>query len=587
MTLEDRIARARFVPPAVRGFFGMPGSRPWLVLFCLGVASIAEGLGFASLLPVLAIATGEGAGGSGLQRAILDLVEGFGFEAGFGTLATVVAAAMVFKALVMVAVYRVVAATASGVTAELRRQLVANLLRARWPYFVRQPAGRFANAMGVEAIRCGNGYLVSANFFVFTIQSLAYLAVAFLVSWRIAAMALVIGGIVALVLHGFVRRARKSGFKSTRRSADMTVLLADTLASIKPIKAMGRERGFLGYIDRHVQAVRRALRQQMADREALSSLQEALMAALLAFGFWLAHGVFEVPAAQLVVSGLLLARAATTVNKVQKAYQASAQLWPSYEHVSAIVAETAAMAEEADGGTPPRLVHGIRFEKVSFAHGERPVFRDLDLDIPAGRITVLTGPSGVGKTTLVDLVLGLLDPGSGRILVDGVPLSRIDRRAWRRILGYAPQDPVLLHASVRENLTLGDSSVEEEAILRALAVAEARGFVERLPEGLETVVGERGAALSGGQRQRLALARALVHRPRLLVLDEVTSALDAETEKRICDNLVAMPDRPTILAVTHRPAWLAIADRIVELGEGGRVQVRARAEAGSATAVRS
>lgn len=579
MALKDRIAHARFVPPAVRSFFGMPGSRPWLVLFCLGVASVAEGFGFASLLPVLAIATGEGTGGSGLQRAVSGLVEGIGLEAGFGTLATLVAAAMVCKALIMMAVYRVVASTAARVTAELRRQLVANLLRARWPYFVRQPSGRFANAMGIEAIRCGNGYLVSANFFVFAIQSLAYLIVAFFVSWQIAVMALAIGGLVALLLHGFVRRARRSGLRSTRRSADMTVLLTDTLAAIKPIKAMGRERGFLDYIDRHIQAVRRALRRQMADREALSNLQEALMAVLLAFGFWLAHGVYGVPAAQLVVSGLLLARTTATINKVQKAYQASAQMWPSYEHLAAILAETATMAEETGGIEPPRLVRGIRFEKVSFAHGERPVFRELDLDIPAGCITVLTGPSGVGKTTLVDLVLGLLEPDSGRILVDGVPLAAIERAAWRRILGYAPQDPVLLHASVRENLSLGDAAVDEAAILRALTIAEARDFVARLPEGLETVVGERGAALSGGQRQRLALARALVHRPRLLVLDEVTSALDAETEERICDNLVSMADRPTVLAVTHRPAWLAVADRIVEFGDDGRVRVRERAAA--------
>jgi len=572
--LTDRSPPSRFVPAAITGFFSMPGSRPWLVLSCLFVASTLEGFGFATLLPVLAIAANQQGEPSALHKMVLEAVEALGLGSDFSSLLAIVAVIMVAKAGLMILVYRIIATTASGVTAELRRNLVANLLRARWLYFVRQPSGRFANAMGVEARRCADGYMVSANFLVFGIQSVIYLVVAFLVSWKIAALAAAVGAFVSALLYGFIRRSRQADRKRARRTQDMTVLLGDTLANIKPIKAMGRTDTFLGYIDSRIQLVRKAIRRQLADREALSSLQEMLLVIFLALGFYFARGFWQVPVAELVVSGLLLARTVSSLNKVQKAHQRAVQYEASFEHVRDIIAETAAMAEPVAGNPPPPLTHGLTFEKVGFVYDDVPVFTDLDLFLPARRITVVTGPSGAGKTTLVDLLLGFLEPQTGRILVDDIPLGEIDRQAWRRLIGYAPQDLTLLHATVRENLTLGDPEISDADIARALELASASEFVARLPHGLETQIGEKGLRLSGGQRQRISLARALAARPRLLILDEVTSALDAETERRICRNLGALRgEELTIIAITHRPVWLELADRLVEM-EVGRVQAR-------------
>lgn len=203
---------------------------------------------------------------------------------------------------------------------------------------------------------------------------------------------------------------------------------------------------------------------------------------------------------------------------------------------------------------------------ISFAFGDNQVLENISMEVPANQVTVIMGVSGVGKTTLTDLLLGLYRPDEGEILIDGIPLEQIDLHAWRAMIGYVPQELILFHDTVLANVTLGDESLSAERAQAALEAADAWEFVSALPEGMMTHVGERGAKLSGGQRQRIALARALVHNPALLILDEVTSALDPETEAAICRNIRDLADSVTILAITHRPAWVDAADRVYELG---------------------
>jgi ATP-binding cassette subfamily C protein len=195
------------------------------------------------------------------------------------------------------------------------------------------------------------------------------------------------------------------------------------------------------------------------------------------------------------------------------------------------------------------------------------------MTFPAGLFTAVVGPSGTGKTTIADLVIGLLQPQKGEVWIDSLPLSQVDMRIWRRMIGYVPQETFLLHDTVFINVALGDKDVTPNDVEDALRAAGAWEFVSALEKGVNSVVGERGHKLSGGQRQRIAIARALVHNPRLLILDEATTALDPENEAAICETLRKLSGEITILAISHQPAMLEVADQAYRLQDGSVVQV--------------
>jgi len=553
----------------VRMFFRAEGTNPWAVLISLLLAGLAGGIGLVSLLPLLTVAIDGGQGNdSVVTEAVKSGLATVGLEPELLPLLVLIVVAVSMKSALMFVAMRYVGYASVTVAMGLRAQLIKQLMDVEWSYFVSLPLGRIANSVSLDAYRSGQTYVVAANLVASLIQTTIYTVLALAVSWQLAVLALLIGGSVALSLHFLVRIAQKAGFRETQQTRELATFLTDALNSIKPLKAMSRQARFARLFDSKLRSVSKALRRQIISREARQSSEEILIMLCLGVAFYLAIAVGSYQVSEVLVMGVLLSQTTRNIGKIQNSFQKAVVLRAPYRAVQELIAETKKASERTGGQRPPALNEACRLESVAFSFGGKPVLRDANMEIPAGRITVLTGPSGAGKTTITDLILGLHHPDDGRVLIDGAPLDELDLNAWRAMIGYVPQELILFHDSVFTNVALGGEQLGETEVRAALEAAGAWEFVSAMPEGMMTGVGEKGTKLSGGQRQRIALARALVIKPRLLILDEVTSALDPDTERELCRGISRLSKDMAILAITHRPAFLEIADQVYRLEDG-------------------
>jgi ATP-binding cassette subfamily C protein len=556
----------------IRIFFRENVANPWVVLLALLAAGFAGGIGVGSLLPLISVTAGGGAETDTVfGRAVTDALATVGLTPTLLPILMIVVGGITVKCLLTLAAMRYVAHASAAVTTLLRAQLLRSLLNAEWSHFITQPIGTIANAASLEATRSGRAYTMAANFLANAIQALIYIGVAFAVSWKLSVLAVVFGVGIAAALQFLVRMAKQAGLRETTRTRELLVFLTDAFNSIKPLKAMAKQGHFAALCDAKIRSLNKALRRQITTIEARRNLEEILTAICLGGAFYVAVSVYGYTLSEVLVVGVLLSQTTRNIGRIQDNLQKAAVVESPYRALRKMIAEAEAAQEHAGGSLKPRLERGCVLEDVSFSYPGKAVLQNAHLEIEAGRTTVLLGPSGSGKTTLTDLIAGLLRPTGGDIQIDGVSLQDIDLAQWRKMIGYVPQELVLFHDTIAANVTLGNPTLGEEDVRAALRAAGALEFVDGLNEGIHSTVGEKGFKLSGGQRQRIALARALATRPRLLILDEVTSALDPKTEADLCQSLKSLKTearRLTILAITHRPAFLDIADRVYRVTDG-------------------
>ena len=556
------------MPTLLRLFLDAKRSTSIVVIACLLIASIVEGIGFSSAIPLLSVATGlESGQDSQITTYAREIMTSLNLPMSIGILLGFFIATMILKSLLTFLAMAYVGSAVAGFSTKLRLQIIKNIFNVQWRYFVHNPIGRNTVAVG-QAHLASNAYRLTAALIAGTVQSLVYLTVAFFISWPLALVAIAIGLFIVVSLHFLVRITRKTGARLNQYSRELTIFLTDTLINIKPLKAMTRDSAFSDLVERTLKSIKKAMLRNVISREALKNSQDILITLILGVGFYLAIIVWKVPIIELGVIGVLLKKTTNNITKMQRGYQEAVTYEQPYLDVRALIDETAGMPEKNPGMAKATLEEGCRLQDIKFGYDDNEVLHKASLEIPARSITVLTGPSGSGKTTIADIILGLHAPTSGAVLIDGKPLHEIDLRSWRRLIGYVPQELVLFHDTLLANLTLGDPDITDGEVRRALETAGAWDFVKAMPEGMMSVVGQQGAKLSGGQRQRIAIARAIVLKPKLLILDEVTSALDNKTEREIGANIRNLSHDTTIFAITHRPAWLEIADRVYTIKDG-------------------
>ena len=575
--------------------------RLWLALGYLTLGTLSEGASILMALPILHVLNsgtpaGLDLGGHSLFGLSLPQVT-LGLPALLAALVALVAAAAVFNRAKAVHLAELMA----DFTNTHRARLFRAIAGARWDDLARRRAADLELALTGEADRTRSAAILVLTLIQAAVMLAVYAGLGLLVSAPMTLAVLAAGGLALVALRPFRRAAADYGGRLRAAREAQFRSAADFLAGLKTARALGlggaQAEGFEGLLS-EAKADASAYARRVAT--GAGAFQVALAAGAAAFVL-AATGWAGLSTAEVVVLLLLLLRLAPRFLTLQAQVQQLLVDLPAWDRAVALHRDLAAAAEPAAPALAPLSAprDEIRLDGISHRHGPDgpPVLEDCTLTLRAGEIAGLVGPSGAGKTTLADILAGFLAPDRGRLVLDGRALGPSDLPRWRASVGYLPQEAFLLPATIRENLLAAAPGTTAAEIEAALALAAA-DFVHRLPQGLQTQVGDRGALLSGGERQRIALARALLRRPRFLILAERPAALGGESQARIAAALRGLRGRTTVLTIAHRLSMAAVADRvhvldagrIVESGRwadlvavpGSRLAALAAAEAGEA-----
>jgi ATP-binding cassette subfamily B protein len=476
---------------------------------------------------------------------------------------------------------------ALGVEYDIRNAFYARLVRLSFGFYDRHQTGQLMSraTVDLQTVRFFLGYGL-IFFFQHLLTLLGVTIVLFVYDWRLALIALAITPVLVGLAYRYSEISHPTLRDVQQKLADVATVAEENVVGVHVVKAFAQEAQEEAKFRARSEAVFRQSVQANRQRAFYVPLISfvpllAQAAVLLAGGRMVAHGSLSL--GSFVAFNVLLAMLVGPLRMLGMWIGQAQRATASGERIFQILDEPEEIAERPAATELPRGEGGVRFENVAFEYEPgRRVLDGIDLELEPGRTVALIGHTGSGKTTLASLVPRFYDATAGRLLIDGVDVRDVSLVSLRRSIGVISQDPFLFSATVRENIAFGRPDASDEEVRAAARVAQAEEFIDRLPDGYETVIGERGITLSGGQRQRIAIARALLIDPRILILDDATASVDARTEARIRLGLrEAMKGRTTII-IAHRLSTIALADELVVL-EDGRIAARGTHEALLAT----
>lgn len=539
--------------------------------------AVLEGAGVVLLVPLLALVGIDAGGGAaaGIAETAGRMLATLRIPLTLASVLTMYVGVVAAQAAVAHAEAIVAVRMREAVAARMRELLYRAVARMRWRAFIERHSSQYVHTLTTQLEQAQLAVSQSMAFVAQTLVAAVYVAVALRLAPLLSTLALVGGALLILLTRRYARTLQASGAELNVATQRLHTTVVEHLSNMKVAKTFAAERQHIGHFEAASRAVATtwaATGAAYAGSRTVFSIGAAVMLAAVVYAGATGFGLG--PAAILLLL-YVFGRLVPRIGALQQLLHQIVHSYPAFAAtaVALEVYEGETEPEERAEDAPLSLSRGVRFEDVSFNYSTgQPVLEEVSFEIPAGQVTVLVGPSGAGKTTVVDLLLGLLEPAAGAIRVDGERLTRQVAAGWRRSVAYVPQETVLFNDTIRSNLLWAVPEAGDEDIRRALAAARAE-FVHSLPAGLDSIVGERGAWLSGGERQRIALARALLRQPRLLVLDEPTSSLDAENEGAVLDAIQSLRGAVTIVVISHREAALAIADQVLVLQRGRLVHV--------------
>lgn len=543
------------------------------VLACFTVVSaILEGATVASLLPLLSEFSNSKAGQTDrISRMFSEFLSFLGIAATPQSICTIIVTLILFSAAAFLIQSYLASRLQALYIASWQRRMFSAFLAADYDFFISRRSGDLVTAITNEPGRIGLVFSQLSLIFTALVFIAAQIVVSLLVAPIVVGFLVAFAAVLFLLTRWWAKRATIFGNGLTLASADLMADTSEIIGGAKFVKATATEGRALARLSKTTRYIERLSFGNTFDAQLVRAIFEysggLLVVALLVAG----PRFLEVDIGAILVIVAIFVRLFPRITALRQNMQIVDFHMPAFREAFRLLHEAEEKREvvhlEVPTGWPPNEPALIELENVSVAIGARTILNDVNVSIPAGTLVVLTGQTGAGKTTLIDCILGLRKPSSGKVKIDGYDLEQLSTQVWRHSVGYLGQDPILFNSSIRENLQWIRSEVSDIEINAALDAASAH-FARFLPQGLNTVVGDHGGRLSGGERQRIALARALLGSPRLLVLDEATSALDAETEALVTAALAKLKGRMTIVAISHRPALVREADFVINLNDG-------------------
>jgi subfamily B ATP-binding cassette protein MsbA len=561
-----------------------------ITIVCNLVAAMLDGFAIALLIPFLNILFHQPATSlkSGWVSKLLNatvgsqIVPGHEMSSLRNVILLVLASVLMKNFLVWVA-GQFGATLQEYVTRDLRNSVYRHLAHLPLGYFTQMKAGQILSRVINDTFETR---LILTQIVTQSLQSaslvIVYIAILFSISWRLSLIALIILPLLIVSLQPMLKKLRRGNLRRGNVHGEMTSVLQETIAGIRLVKASGtevfEEARFSDGSNRYARSSLRLTRLALLAPPITEVIGTVIAVLVLWIGAWQVLRDGTMTGATLLAFLTLVLRLLQPLKQLSQMRTTAQSSLASAERLFEILDSPAEFQRDRGTRDNATFEHELRFENVTFAYGDTPVLIGIDLVARKGEVIALVGPSGSGKSTLVDLIPRFYEPREGRITLDGIDTREIRLPALRKLTGIVSQETVLFHDTVRNNIAYGATGHSQAQIEAAAHAANAHEFIMELPSGYDTLLGERGTRLSGGQRQRLAIARALLTDPPILILDEATSALDTESERLVQEAVDRLLQGRTVFVIAHRLSTITHADRILVLDRGEIVEQGTHAE---------
>ncbi|HKT24881.1 MAG TPA: ABC transporter ATP-binding protein [Terriglobales bacterium] len=459
------------------------------------------------------------------------------------------------------------------VTHDLRRALYSHLQRLSLAYHDQKRTGDLISTVtsDIDSIQ---SFITSGllGVLINLITLVGMIGVMLYMNWRFTLIALSVAPFLFAVVYTYTRRIKKAAREVRKKESEIVSIIEEVLGSIRVVKAFSREDYEVRRLDEEsLEGVEIALRARSLKAK-LAPIVQIIVAIGTCLVLWFG-GRLEVTSGTLVVFIMYLAKMYKPMQELSKMTDSYSKALVGYERIQEVLETDKEVKDLPKSKPAPRLKGEVEFDRVSFSYSPKsPILEDVSFKIEPGQVAAFVGPTGAGKTTIISLIPRFYDPSSGSVRIDGIDIRHFRQRSLRQQISFVLQETVLFHGPIWQNIAYGKPEARRGEIIRAAELANATEFIERMPEGFNTIVGERGMTLSGGQRQRIAIARALIRNTPLLILDEPTSGLDAGAEKLVVEALERLMHGKTVITIAHRLSTIRAADVIFVIKDGRIVE---------------